>query len=232
LERHSAWTASVYQALAGERATPEEESRIAIAMRDMRLEEDREIGEAFAAAIRSLPRSFRDWRGLFANVPPAPLDYRAHLADQLVVIAAGRYGNELIEYGMTPATFHGAARGIQLVAARMIRLDSKEAARDFVLLGSQRMPTDHKPEMTISYEVLLSQIRGAPSCPPEAAEPLLRWLSEALTLLPHLLPGFYAESSRGHLVALRKNDAIEMDLMSRWGMLATEYESLAATMTA
>lgn len=247
LEDHNEWTAKVYQAFAGTDETPEEEYELTKVIEQMRADEDSEIAQAFVTALETLPDIFSQWESWFTEVPPAPEEYQSYLQEQPTVIAGRPYTDRLITFGMTPDTFVEASRGVELLLRRLIRearsLQDRfhDSPRELIFLYHwiyEQVMSGERPSLIVTSheydqysgrdgyvprQLLISQLRGTPGCPPEAAEPILRWLIGATQLKPYFISGFRSETRDEEEIQLTE-EATERstELLWRWGMPAEE----------
>jgi RNA polymerase sigma factor (sigma-70 family) len=247
LERNPEWTAAVYRELAGPAELSEREEEIAAAIAGLRQDEDREIAAAFVSLVETLPERFRAWEKWFADVPPAPEPFQAHLRKQIVVIESRPHSGWLTAHGMTPATFLEAARVVELLLDRLLRTAREEGEgtlrqtelRRF-LDGVRHRQAEGVPACAdvvlnpeeceaalypVPFGLLLAQIRGTPQCPPEAAEPLLRWMVGVAQLKPFFFRGYQASTlGKGAIRLTREAVVQDADLMLRWGRHTQEVE--------
>jgi RNA polymerase sigma factor (sigma-70 family) len=255
LEEQNEWVARVYEAFAGSGSDTEEDEDDGLtrAIEQVRENKDREIATAFSAALETLPEEFREWERWFSKVPAAPKDYQRYLLKQVVVIESDDHGQELIKYGMTPSTFAEAARGIELLANRLLRVavrseplpsQTAPALVELYAYIREHIKSGDSPSVIVTLrgertgciprELLLSQMRGTPGCPPEAAEPLTGWMIHAARYKPFLFAGYQASNVDEMRDAIRlTHNPIEeqADLTWRWGR-HTQEELQSACVTA
>lgn len=232
MERHPEWVAEVYQALEDSEEAQEADNEIAEAIRQIRDNEDIEIGVAFAHSVTTLPENFCSWGKWFEGVPLVDKDYQAHLREQGVVKAAQPVSEGLIKYGMSPATFQGAARGLELLLDRQfaaLRASSGARGRNIEMILSWSGEKAGYPAMPLSRELVLAQICGGPHCPPEAADPVLRWMIDVAQLRPFWVRGYRADTVGRGVIALVPDASFEKaDLIARWSRDAAAVRAVAA----
>ena len=142
----------------------------------------------------------------------------------------------------TPGTFAEAARGVELLVNRLIRSATHVAKQhskcplelaqlyDYI---RQHAHSGDRPSVIVSLgeqhegcvprELLLSQVRGTPDCPPEAAEPITRWMVGAAQNKPFFFAGYQAETLAENEIRLTRDPTAEhADLTFRWGRHAEE----------
>jgi len=254
LAERSTAVAAVYEALAGE-AIEDDQADEAISREiESRFQSrEQQIGEAFAAALETLPDFFHDWRRWFGEIRDVPSAYREHLSRQLNVQAGGPFAAELIEYGLTPAIFVAAGRGIELMASRLLRVaatptedDRRQTPKNLVQIYRQifeRTKSGELPSLVLTLaqeseiptcvprEMLISQVRGTPSCPPEAVEPLAHWLLGAARHKPFLFAGFEVKlAGRQEIRLVQQPVRSDHELLYRWTWHGQEARVAAASL--
>ena len=238
IELEPEWAAQVYELLGMGLEAPEEGQEIRQAIEAMRASEAEATAVAFAVLMDTLPPKFARWSHWFSDVPTAPADEQAALADLDEVRQAGSHASGLIHFGVTPATLVGAARGVELLADRLIaqaRADENSWPDHPVMVSlwralRERADSDPRPSLDLTlgraergdgavvpYPLLLAQVRGAPGCPPEAAPHLLNWMVQVAHDKPFFFPGYIAQPVNGLLrltEELKRKD--HYDLARRW----------------
>jgi hypothetical protein len=221
LIRDREWIAEVYAALAGDDPSGEEEASVSRAMDQLRRDEAREIGDAFATLLQGLEPSFHDWPRWFKHVPVAGEGEQAFLREDPSVKAGKHCAAGLVTYGLTPTVFHGATRGLQLLLDRGIR--SAEGSADPGTVQEwlhPRRPPDRVFHLdmgahgivAIPFATAVAQIGGTRDLPREAARPMTDWTFDVLTFRPHLVDGYVFDARK--LSFARADRGLE--LMARW----------------
>ena len=119
LKRYPHWTAAVLEALSGSTEVSASDT-VTRAIQRVLEDEEAQIADAFNEAMQTLPREFGRWHVRFAEVPHAPEEYQEQLRQSRVVRLAGEHARGLDRYGLSPVSFFQAARGVQLLADRLI----------------------------------------------------------------------------------------------------------------
>jgi len=247
-----AWTARVFEALAGSDDVTAREKSISAAIESLHEEEDAEIGRAFAESlVPTLPKEFRNWDVWFKGVSKALAGHQDFLRNTKVVCHGMPFAAGLVLYGLTPATFFEAAHGIQLLTDRLFQTalgptDGVQAQPDleqlFLWVRSRAESGDplsvnidlknEKDETArlpcVPRSLLISQVQATPDCPKEAAAPLLAWMVKAAQFKPFFFPGYQSETLDEDSVRLIQEVVSheEEELAYRWGRCAQEVGEL------
>lgn len=204
-----------YQLLAASpTAEQDEQSEIDHLLEHARQEEGREIGEAFDLMTRDLPSDLLAWDRWFER---AKLDaeYIRYLEAQPSVVHGGERARQLLEFGMTPDTFAGAMRGLQLLFDRMLHQTNEaehlDNRRDIVLISASGQ---HYYASKIEVS---AQVSTAPWLPrgENAAYSLTRWILRLLRVRPCFVRGYEYEL-RDNTVAFHERPGARVDLIPLW----------------
>jgi RNA polymerase sigma factor (sigma-70 family) len=253
LERHAEWVATVYRELAGHEKMPKGEQEIADAIATLRKDEEREIASAFVSLIETLPEEFRAWDEWFGGVPLASKQYQVEFRQKVVVAETLPYSEWLVTHGMTPATFVEAARGVELLVDRLLRMAAepeqglpshgevrrflegarqREAAGGSAFADINLTPTGSEELTHVPLGLLFAQVRGTPQCPMEAAEPLLRWMVGVARLKPFFFHGYEAEPLANEGIRLTQQPGQgDAELVLRWSRHAQNAEDQAIALS-
>lgn len=227
MAKHPEWVGTVYGALFGDVDSSEsEDTTIAQAIRQVREDEDTEIGEAFIALVTLLEDSRYDWIARFSALStPDDLEME-HLREHGAVAAGGPQAISLLKHGITPAIIYEATRGLHLLFGRVER-SLADAGIDGPVEDWLRneTPPDNGISLIgadgaaahIPYPVVLAEIEGTPNILPGCAEPLWRWIGDVVEIQPFLIEGYaYDREARGFTRLQRLGIDIPGDLVAQW----------------
>lgn len=152
-----------------------------------------EIGEAFELMAEGLPSEMVQW-GKWFPLAQDNAEYREYLALQPSVTAGGHFARELTHYAMTPDTFAGAMRGLQLLFDEILESDIGQEVHlvgqvPFLLL------TGSDKQIQIGLEQVEAQIATGPFLPrlPDISWALTKWLASLVQQRPYFVPGYLFE---------------------------------------
>ena len=113
---------------------------------------------------------------------------------------------------MTPATVFEATEGVSYFAQQHV--DTRGAAQ--LIFGRPQ-----RPEAPQIYNQLLALIKATPTCPAEAAAPLLEWLGVVAIYRPYLFSRFRVADRADESLVLVPDRRFEgAELYRRWTMPA------------
>lgn len=261
LDEHSPWVAQVFEALAGDEPTPEATTELVRTIEAIHQNEEDEIAEAFVTALETLPERFHLWSKWFPAVDAADVQGFAKWAVTLRVVQTALRQSKspsvvekLLEFHLIPSTFIEAARGIELLANRLIQTaagpvdrvkdHSGELQRLYCWIRSRKDSgqspglnlVDHEFDSASEeavgaapYGLLVAQVRGTPVCPPDAAAPMVSWVIQAAQHKPFLFRGFKVETSKKDRICITQSaTSAGNDLVARWGKRTEEAPRKAA----
>lgn len=240
VHKHPAWVAAIYDSLADSKGQDDDVSDLSRAIDSIRDNEQREIGEAFAALVTALPGEFREWeKNRFVHVKPANKDYQQELLSRPSVRAAGEVSFGLVRYGLAPESIYGATRGLELLFNRIER--SNRAASPsrnepqsrtesvlpvpvYLVLGPSRAPVE------VAEKLIFAEVAATPDLPEGAGVPLTWWIFAALQFRPYLIQGYTAyfdnEKFAFRWIGVNRESADRRsDLIARWSRLPDSRES-------
>ena len=119
MEEYPHWTAAVFQAISGSSEEVGAASALTEATQAFLADEESQIAAAFSAAVQTLPRQYAQWHKWFGHLIISE-EYQDHLRQSRVVRSIGEYAMGLVRYGLSPVSFFEAARGVQLLADRLL----------------------------------------------------------------------------------------------------------------
>jgi RNA polymerase sigma factor (sigma-70 family) len=238
LAKHGEWVAQVYRVLGGIEEISEKEKEIDRAVGMILAKEEEEIGRAFTQALlQNLDPCFRDWDEWFADVPQVDAEYQEELEALSAVQHGAPYSLGLVKYGMTPATFYQAARGIQLLANRLLHyaaqadhfVSGNDQVTAYIRWLKEHGESEGLPAVTLAIQpqdahepvvpkdLVLADIRGTPTCPPQAAAPLYDWMLRVACLRPFFFLGYEAKPSSENVIRLQQLTSQEEEgVYLRW----------------
>ena len=227
------WMGTVYSSLAGEDAGGEEESAVLAAMQKMRENEAQEIGEAFAELMNGLDPEFRAWKRWFKELSDAESHLIEHLKNDGSFEAGMPHSVEMLKFGLTPLTVHGATRGLQLLFDRGRRSVRGQADAQIAKQWlQQREPGadvfrlelgDGHPIAHVPFETAVAQVAGTRNLLRQAARPMTKWTFDVLAERPYLINGYYYDHEQrsfakddGMWSSPVTADDYDSSLMARW----------------
>lgn len=195
LEKNPEWLATVYDAIGAGDDLSDNEKVVEQALDDIRANDSREIGEAFAALLQQLPGEFTLWKSRFTVGDVEP-EMSAYLKKDASFDTASAEHLGMTAMGLTPVMFAAAVFALQSLLDRLLRQSeepvvSKEEGSDLpslLLLSGAR-------SLSIGSALVVAQVRTTPGLRPDAAEPLARWILSATAYRPLLVRGYHMTPS-------------------------------------
>jgi len=206
----TAWMAEVYGAIVGEADDSPEEIAASEILNQPNVEQDLEIGRAFAEALMSnLPYSLKQIDDYLRDVPEVEEEEMIELGQEPSVKAGLPYSEQLVRYGVTPLTIFYSTEAVAGLFNRMLRHDVI-ASEEAIL-----KPIMESPDDVTNYQLVTNAIANLSECDLLVAQALLPWIVDVARYKPLLFRGFMARP-RGQAILLKQNPHIETNLYRRW----------------